>query len=174
VQADDPGLQHDRLEGCADRRPESHTSDKQTSSMPRRQLKNDPSAIYSNWQRRSRLAAQTSRRLRSAWRTGSRCHNWEGRALRRPFLFLVLALLLAPGLAAAQASQARIGIIYMYKGRIATSGSSGCEEERQAWSIPRSSQGLGAYRRTPRITAHACRTSEQRERAARRDPRLRR
>src|SRR3989441_208829 len=42
--------------------------------------------------------------------------SWEGRALRRPFLFLVLALLLAPGLAAAQAKPGPHRDLYMYKG----------------------------------------------------------
>jgi iron(III) transport system substrate-binding protein len=40
----------------------------------------------------------------------------EGRALRRPFLFLVLALLLAPGLAAAQGKPGPHRDLYTYKG----------------------------------------------------------
>src|SRR6266478_346064 len=59
--------------------------------------------------------------------------SWEGRALRRPFLFLVLALLLAPGLAAAQATPGPHRDLYMYKGadrdqRILQ----GAKKERQA------------------------------------------
>src|SRR3989454_882820 len=42
--------------------------------------------------------------------------SWEERALRRPFLFFVLALLLAPGLAAAQAKPGPHRDLYMYKG----------------------------------------------------------
>src|SRR6266446_10210830 len=42
--------------------------------------------------------------------------TWEERALRRPFLFLVLALLLAPGLAAAQGKPGPHRDLYMYKG----------------------------------------------------------
>src|SRR2546426_3948283 len=42
--------------------------------------------------------------------------SWEERALRRPFLFFVLALLLAPGLAAAQGKPGPHRDLYMYKG----------------------------------------------------------
>src|SRR5438445_9553852 len=59
--------------------------------------------------------------------------SWEGRALRRPFLFLVLALLLSPGLAAARGTPGRHRDLYMCKGaerdqRILQ----GAKKERQA------------------------------------------